>query len=278
MAVPQERFRPGERVLTSPAVALGVTRVSWGGVWSGLLTSLGVLLLLGTLGLAIGISAVGVGTSEGAGARGLGIGAGVWGFVTLVIALFLGGLIASWVTPMDRGADAIHGALVWVLAMIAILYLATSGIALGASALFGVAGVAARAAGGTITMGAAGLADLARGDVDQILARLNDPTTIATVAGATGMTQDEARATLANIRQRVEAARNDPARAAAEARAAVEQLAARAGQQVTAAAQAAQPYAATTSWLTLGAMVISLIAAVAGAVWGGKRAREVFIG
>jgi len=278
MAVPQERFRPGERVVTTPGVTLGVARVAWSGVWSGLLISLGVLLLLGTLGLAVGVSAAGVGTAEGAGARGLGIGAAVWGGLSLLVALFLGGLVASGVSPRDHAADVVQGALVWVLAMVAILYLATSGIGLGASALFGMAGAAAQAAGGTITMGAAGLADLSRGDVDQIVARLNDPTTIATVAGATGMTQDEARTTLASIRQRVAGARNDPARAAAEARAAVGELAARAGQGVAAAAQAAQPYAATTSWITLAAMVISLIAAVAGAVWGGKRAREAYLG
>jgi hypothetical protein len=241
-----------------------------------LLTALGALLLLGTLGLAIGISAADVGTGEGAGVRGLSIGAGIWGSLSLLIALFLGGFVATWVASLDRPADVVQGTLVWVLAMLGILYLATSGIGLGASALFGMAGAAAQAAGGSITMGAGGLADLGRGDVDQILARLNDPTTIATVAGVTGMSQDDARSTLADIRQRVEAARSDPARAAAEARAAVQDLATKAGQRVTAAAQTAQPYAATTGWITLGAMVLSLIAAIAGAVWGSNRAREAW--
>jgi hypothetical protein len=164
----------------------------------------------------------------------------------------------------------LHGALVWVLAMLGILYLAGSGISLGVGALFEVAGGVARGAGAVVASGAGSLAELSSGDVQQILARLGDPRTVSTVAGITGMSQDEARTALGDLRQRVEAARNDPARAASAAREGVQQLVARTGERAQAAARAAQPYAATTSWAALGAMVLSLAAALAGAAWGGR--------
>ena len=58
---------------------------------SGLVVALGVLLLMGALGLAIGVTALGdprAATSETA--SGLGIGGGVWAFITLVAAVCLG--------------------------------------------------------------------------------------------------------------------------------------------------------------------------------------------
>ena len=56
---------------------------------------MGVLLLLSTLGLAIGISTADIGAGRDLNAKGLGIGAGIWSGVSLLIALFIGGMIAS---------------------------------------------------------------------------------------------------------------------------------------------------------------------------------------
>jgi hypothetical protein len=171
----------------------------------------------------------------------------------------------------DQLTVLLEGALVWVLAMVGILYLAASGVSLGAGTLFGVAGTVAQGAGAAVASGAGSLSDLAKGDVNQILARLSDPTTVATIAAATGMSQDEARTAIADVRRQVEAARNEPAQAAAAAREGLQQLASRAGARVQAAAQAAQPYAAGTSWGAFFAMVLSLIAAVVGAMWGARQ-------
>ena len=64
---------------------------------------------------------------------------GVWS--GLLIALFVGGVVAARTGSVRYQSTAyIHGALVWVLAMLGILYLAGSGISLGAGALFDVAG------------------------------------------------------------------------------------------------------------------------------------------
>ena len=125
MAIPEERRRGMERrasVGIYPIVESA--RLSWGGVWSGLLIGVGVLLLLSALGLAIGVTTADLGTGEGAGAKGLGIGAGVWAMLSLLVALFVGGMIAARTGIVrDPFTAMLHGALVWVLALLGILYL-----------------------------------------------------------------------------------------------------------------------------------------------------------
>jgi hypothetical protein len=250
MALPEERLRFGavERTVASLR-ALPGAGVSWGGVWSGFLIGLGALLLLSMLGLAVGISAVDVGPGEGPG-RGLGVGAALWGGLSLLISLFIGGMVAARTSLLvERGPAVLQGALVWVLATLGLIYLAASGVSLGAGALFGVLGGVTSSLGAVVGTSASGLSGLASGDVDQILARLGDPGTAATVA----------------------AARNDPPRAIAEAREGLRTLVARAGEQAAQAAAAAKPYATTTSWVALGTMILSLLAAVGGALTGRSR-------
>jgi hypothetical protein len=232
---------------------------------------LGALMLLSTLGLAIGISTVDIGPGQGGDARAFGIGAAIWAALSLLVALFLAGTIASRVSMVvDRTVAMTHGALVWVLTMLGILYLAGAGVSLGMSGVIG----AVRGAGSAVGGAAGGLADLGSGNVDQILARLNDPRTAGVVAQATGMSEQGARSALDDIRARVEAARGNPEGAVAEARKGVAQLTSRAAERVAAAAQQAQPYASRTAWTALAVMVVALAAAVGGAVWGARRAEE----
>jgi hypothetical protein len=273
MALPEERMRiaPVDRTMGG-VQALPGARVSWGGVWSGLLIALGALLLLTMLGLAVGISAIDVGPGQSPG-RGLGVGAAVWSGLSLLISLFLGGLVAARMGLIaERGSAVVQGALVWVLATLGLIYLAASGVSLGAGAVAGVLGGVTTSLGSVVGTGAAGLSGLASGDVEQILARLGDPRTAETVAAATGMSPEETRTTLADLRARVEAARNDPTRAIAEAREGLRGLVSRAGEQAAQAAAAAKPYATTTSWIALGTMILSLLAAVGGALTGRRAA------
>ena len=55
-------------------------------------------------------------------------------------------------------------------------------------------------------------------DPNQVLTKLDDPRTASTLAAATGMSSEEAKAALIDLRSRVEAVKDDPARAAAEVR------------------------------------------------------------
>src|SRR3954467_9089104 len=67
-------------------------KVSWGGIWGGVLLAVGLLILLTALGLAVGVSAVQPGETE---ASTVGTGAGIWAGVSLLLALFVGGLAAT---------------------------------------------------------------------------------------------------------------------------------------------------------------------------------------
>jgi len=241
-------------------------RISWGGIWAGVLTVLGTLLFLTTLGLAVGISAADPGSTD---AGTLGLGAAIWSAVALLIALFVGGMAATRLGMIyDRATGAFEGALVWVLSFVAILWLASSGVQLVAS------GISRVFSGVTQTIGSVtgGVDDLSTGDVEQMLARLNDPRTVGTISSATGIPEQEVRSSLGEMAQRVEAARDNPEQAAAEVRRGAEQLMARARQQLPAAAERVQDTATKTAWITFAAMLISLIAAVAGAMAGRKRA------
>jgi hypothetical protein len=245
-------------------------RVSWGGVWAGFLLSIGISIVLGALGLAIGITVSDVWPGgPGPTARGLGIGAGIWAFLTLVIALFFGGMVAARAgAVIERSTAITQGALVWVLTILATMYLAASGIAVGANALLRVTGGAARQA---VAESGGMLGDLTSGNVDQLLARLNDPKTASTLSSATGMPQPEVPRILSDASARIQANRNDPPQAMAEARSALRPITDRLTQQASEAAAQAKPYATATGWATFLTLVLSLLAAVSGALAGYRR-------
>lgn len=258
------------RVLAAATPTLQGIRVGWGSVFSGFLVGIGIFLLLTTLGLAIGISTADVGPGEQIDARGAGLGAAIWSALTLLIALFVGGMVATRAGMVhDRATGMIEGMLVWVLSMLTIIWLATSGIGLLANTFSGLVGGVTQ--GATAAVRSVDVGELSRGDPEQIVARINDPQTAQLVAAATGMPQDEARSTLQQIAGRVEAARGDPARAAAEARQGLQQIASRAGERVERAAAEAQPAASATIWSTLAAMVVSLLAALGGSAIGRRQ-------
>ena len=260
-----------ERRVSTTSAFQHNSRIAWGGVWSGLLVAVGVFLLLSVLGLAIGVTTADIGPGEDANAREMGTVAAVWSGVTLLISLFIGGLVATRTGMVyDRTTGMIEGVLVWVLAIILLLYLASSGISMLTSGVFGTLGGvtrgAATAVGSSVDVG-----NLSGGSVDEIKARLNDPKTVQIVSTATGMQQAEAQATLSGIAQRVESARSDPARATAEARAGAEEIASKVAARAKQAAERAQPYASATMWTTLLALVLALGAAIAGAMTGRKQ-------
>lgn len=250
------------------------SRIAWGGVWSGLLVAVGVFLVLTVLGLAIGISAAEMGPGEEGNARALGIGAAVWSGLTLVIALFVGGLVSTSTGMVyDRGSGLIQGMLVWVLAILLLIYMAASGVSMLTGGVFGALGGATR---GAASAAAAGMdaTELAEGDVSQITSRLRDPTTVQMVAAATGMPRAEAQSTLSAIAERVESVRDNPVQVAAEARKGAQEIAARVAEQAKQTAATAQPYASASMWSTLLALLLALAAAVGGAMMGRRRVAD----
>ena len=138
MSVPYNETQRG--VASASTIQQG-SRIAWGGVWSGLLVAVGVFLLLSVLGLAIGVSTAEVGPGQDGNAKTLGIGAAVWSGLTLLISLFIGGMVATRTGMVyDRATGMIEGVLVWVLAIIMLIYMASSGIGMLTSGVFGALG------------------------------------------------------------------------------------------------------------------------------------------
>ena len=242
------------------------TRIAWGGVFAGVLVAVGLLFLLGALGVAVGISAADPGQTQ---ASTLGAGAGIWTGLSLLVALFVAGMVATRTGAITDGTTGfVEGALVWVVSMLLVLYLASSGVSMIAGTASRLVGGATQAASSVMQGGGANV-DLS-GSVDQIIQRLNDPKTAQQIASATGMQQGEVQGALSSTAQRIEQNRNDPTKAAAEARAGMTELMQRAKSSgaLEQKAEEVKPQASRAAWITFGALVLSLVAALIGAMIG----------
>lgn len=244
-------------------------RVSWGGIFGGVLCAVGLLLLLAALGVAIGISAADPGETP---ASTIGTGAGIWAGISLLLALFLGGLVSTRIGAIsDRTTGFFEGALVWVVTLLLMGYLATSGISTVAGGIFNMLGGATKAVGSVMQAGRPDV-DLS-GNVDQMLQRLKDPKTAQQIAAAAGMSQAEVQEALNDAAQRVEQTRDNPGQATAEARQRLERLVdqARSSGALERKAEELKPQASRAAWIALGALLLSLLAAVLGAMAGRRR-------
>jgi hypothetical protein len=249
-------------------------KVSWGGVFAGVLVAIGVSMLLASLGVAIGVSAVDPGNTE---PSTIGIGAAIWGGLQLLIALFVGGMVATRVGAIiDRTTGFFEGVLVWVVSFMLMAYLAGNGIASVASGAFSLLGGATQTLGAVVQgPGAVANVDVS-GTIDEMAERLRSPELVNEVASITGLSVNETRTTLNDAATRVEANRDNPAQAAEEARRGVASLfdRARTSGALAAQAEAVQPEAASTAWLTFVALLLSLGAAVSGAMLGRSNAAD----
>lgn len=263
--------RTETRAATAPLEGL---RASWAGIWGGFLIVMGVLVLLATLGIAVGVTTAGLGPDGSYDGKALGTGAAIWSGLSLLIALFVGGLAASRLGMVaDRTNALMQGVLMWVMAILAIIWLASRGVAIVAGGAFGLMSGALQAAT-NVTTDAASLTSINSGTPDEVLAKLSDPRTVQAIAGATGMPQAEVRQNVSELQARVDAARDNPEQAAAEVRRGVQNFMNRAAVHLGRAADQAQPAATAGAWATFGALVLSLIAAVVGSVIGGRQAAK----
>jgi hypothetical protein len=249
-------------------------RVRWGGVMSGFVVAMGTILLLTALGVAIGITTLGDprATTDYV-EPGLGIGASIWGAITLLLACFLGGMVSTRVTDRpDRGGAFIHGTLVWTLVAVFLLWLVGQGISFGLSNLLGALGGLTKTATTAVTSVVSGDGDLAQrlglDNPSQIMNRLDDPEVVSVFASATGMSTNEARTALNQLRSQVEAVRDNPDRVASEVRNFLEQYAERAKQQARQVAATVQEGTTVGAWITFGVLAATLIVAVLGALAG----------
>jgi hypothetical protein len=134
--VRQQPVRParpsGEQELDIPeSYALSTDRVRWPAVFAGLLTALTMLIALGVLGLAVGLTSVDAGqaVAQRGVPSGLGLGSGIWAGVSALLAFVLGGWVAGrTAAAFGKGWGALNGMLVFLLAVPLTLFLASRGL------------------------------------------------------------------------------------------------------------------------------------------------------
>lgn len=104
-------------------------------MFAGAAVSVGLWILLQTLGAGIGLSTVEADNPNSL--RSAGIGTGIWTVIAPLIALFIGGMIAGRVSgTISRRSGAIHGLVLWSIAAVigfATLLMLASGFARGAA-------------------------------------------------------------------------------------------------------------------------------------------------
>ncbi len=124
--VPPQPLRPVEERAAVVATEAKYDLVHWAPTWAGMFISIALLLLLAPLGVAIGLSS--------------GTGAVVWGFISVIVAFFVGGYIVGRTLSFEDSLIAgAHGLLSWAVALsfllLATLVLGTIGGAAAAGAI-----------------------------------------------------------------------------------------------------------------------------------------------
>ena len=225
---PLDRRTRADRVFAT-ALPLEGIRVSWGGIWGGVLTAVGLVLLLASLGAAIGITAT---NPDQADAGTLGAAAGAWLGISLLIALFVGGMVSTRIGATFDGSTGFwSGALVWVVTLLAMAYLATTSLA-------SLTGGALRIMGGAAQ-------------------------TAATAMQGTPQANNAANNAASAVQN------GAPGNAIARLRSSLEN--ARANGTIQEKAAEAKPAASKAAWGAFIALVLTLVAAVLGAAVGRRR-------
>lgn len=130
------------------------SQVRWSAVIAGTVFAIGLWILLQTLGMGIGLSAVEV--DDASNLKGIGIGTGVWSLIAPLIAMFVGALLVGRLCgTRDRKVGAMHGGVMWALALVIGLWAMVSLVSAVASGTARIGG-AAVSAGAAAVSGAAG--------------------------------------------------------------------------------------------------------------------------
>lgn len=106
-----------------------LNKVSWGGIFAGVVVALVVQVLLTMLGAGIGVATLHPGTGDNPEASTFSIAAGIWYVVSSIIAAFVGGYIAARMSgKANATTGALHGLTAWAFTTLLVLYLLTSTI------------------------------------------------------------------------------------------------------------------------------------------------------
>lgn len=124
--------RPGHDAI-EPGIGGAVVeyhdRVRWGPIFAGLVTAIGLQLVLSALGAAVGLSSLADSTRPRTDAGDIGVGVGIWSVISVLIALFVGGYATARACgPMNRSTAVLNGAILWGTTLAISSWLVASGV------------------------------------------------------------------------------------------------------------------------------------------------------
>lgn len=133
---------------TPPAPPALLSQAHWGAIFAGALSALGILIVLNLLGLAVGLYVLDP-ASRDSNAQAATTTAGVWWAISALVALFVGGWVAGRLAGVPAQLTAaLHGVVVWALAVIAAVWLVTSTARAAFGGAAGLLSTAGQAVGG----------------------------------------------------------------------------------------------------------------------------------
>lgn len=105
-----------------------ITAVRWGAVFAGMVAGVSIYLLLALLGVATGLTAVEPAAAEPVGS--VPLWTGIWSFISMLVAAFVGGWVAGRMSGLRRRLDGVlHGLVAWGLTILFAGYIATTAVA-----------------------------------------------------------------------------------------------------------------------------------------------------
>ncbi len=275
--------------------------VRWGAIFAGTVTALGLWALLYTLGLALGLSSIN--PADAGSARSSGIFTGIWGLLSPLIALFVGGIVAGrGAGVLSRASGGMHGLVMWGLTTLVGIWLLGNVMSSVAGGLFSVGKTAVQATGATVAAGASqagdmgGLASRFGLDANDALRPINErlaaegkPT--VTAEQLEGATRDvvntavrEQRIDRQNLLQAITANTNLSRSDAQEVAIRVENQfnafqdkAGQAAQNIQTGALKAADTTGKVFWGVFGALFLGLVSAILGGVVGMSRHQKEIV-
>lgn len=300
---PQENERPSGVLSREPAVRPRGERMSWGAIFGGAVAALGLWMMLSSFGVAVGLTSID--PQDPGSLKSAGMFTGIWNLVAAIAALLVGGLVAGRAGGAEtRVGGALHGLVMWGLAMLAGAWLAgnilssavNTAVSVG-SAVAQTAGAAVGAAASAAPMGASSVAQAFGLDAEDALAPVNQrlrdagkPTVTAAQleSAAQDAVQSAIRRGKLDRAMLVQSLASNTALTRADAEDVATRIEAQfnaakssVSRQVTAAGQSAQrgllsglDATGKVFWGLFGALFLSMIAALGGGVWGAALTRS----
>ena len=281
---------PGAASVAAPEGAPALPpRTSWGAIIAGAVVALAVGLMLNTLGVAVGATAVDAVGRDTPSASSFGIGAGIWLVVSNLIGLAAGGYVAARLSGTADDMDAmLHGLGVWAVTFLVSAVLLGNIVGGAASTVSGavssLAGGAASGAGKAVST----VADQANPQalIDRAKMTLTGPSEPARMtaerrgAEITGLigcrvangslTDDERQRLNALVAADAGIPQQEAAQRVQAYEAEAQRTAREAEERARRAADAAATGTATTGFLVFAALLLGAIAAAIGARAGAR--------